>query len=49
MEVGCDVRRTGVEGDVLVAGALVDGERDERGRHLVMLVSSDGCQADQIE
>jgi hypothetical protein len=27
--------RTGVEGDVLVAGAFVDGEWDEGGGHLV--------------
>lgn len=33
VEVGCDVRVACVEGDVLVAGALVDGEGDEVGGH----------------
>lgn len=33
VEVGCDVGVACVEGDVLVAGALVDGEGDEVGGH----------------
>jgi hypothetical protein len=32
------VRVAGVEGDVLVAGALVDGEGDEGGGHLLVSV-----------
>ena len=43
MEIGRDVSRgwrAGVEGDVLVAGAFVDGERDEGGGHLDVL----GCR-----
>ena len=38
VEVGGDVRVAGVEGDVFVAGALVDGEGDEGRGHLVWCV-----------
>jgi hypothetical protein len=37
VEIGGDVRVAGVEGDVFVAGAFVDGEGDEGGRHSVVV------------
>lgn len=48
VEVGGDVGgswRAGVEGDVLVAGALVDGEGDEGGGHLLLVLVGFGCFA----
>lgn len=48
VEVGGDVGgswRAGVEGDVLVAGALVDCEGDEGRGHLLLMLVGLGCLA----